>query len=89
MAIFAFLMAAIGPLVKQALVAIGVGVVSYAAVSSLISAAQAHVVTNWSAMSGATVQLVALMGFADALAITLGAITARGALMAVQHFGKV
>jgi hypothetical protein len=89
MPIFAFVMSAIGPWVKQALVAIGVGVVSYAAVSTLIEAAKTQVVSNWSAMGGPVAEILGLFGFGTSISIVLGGVAARGALMAVSHFGKV
>jgi hypothetical protein len=87
--LFAWLMAAVAPLVKQGLVSLGIGWIAYSGISLILDQAKAAVIANWSAMSGATAQLLGHFGFGTALGIILGALAARAAMAAGSHMGKV
>ena len=84
-----WLMALIVPLGKKLLVGLGVGVVSYAGYSALISQAKSAVIDQWGNLGAGTVAILSLGGVGQALGIILGALTARAALMAVDRFGRV
>lgn len=84
-----WLLALVGPLVKKVLLALGVGVVSYAGLHLLGSQINAAVLGAWGGVGGSILQILSLAGIPEAIGITLGAINARIALIAVNKFGKV
>lgn len=88
-ALGAFLSASIVPLVKKVLIALGVGIISYAALNGVYAQVQSAVTSSWGQLGTVTLQLLSLAGFPDALGITLGALSARVALVAVERFGRV
>lgn len=87
--IAAFLATAVGPLVKRALVAIGIGTVTYAGLDVAFGAARDLVVSNYGQMSGDVANLVSLAGVGQAIGIILGAMAARVALTALSTLGRV
>lgn len=84
-----WLLALVGPLVKKVLVALGVGVISYAGLAMIGAQVQNAVLSSWGGLGGSALQIVSLAGLPEAIGITLGALNARIALIAVQRFGKV
>ncbi|MDD2943636.1 MAG: DUF2523 domain-containing protein [bacterium] len=87
--IAAFLATSIGPLVKRALVAIGVGTVTYAGLDVAFAAARDLIVSNYGQMSGSVADLVSLAGVGQAIGIVLGALAARVGLVALTSLGRV
>ncbi len=87
--IIAWLLAAAGPLVKKALIALGIGWISTLGVEAALTVAKNAVLANWGAISGVTAQVLGLFGFGEALGILLGALAARGSLVAYSHLGKL
>ncbi|MBI1887206.1 MAG: DUF2523 domain-containing protein [Nitrosomonadales bacterium] len=85
----AFLVSAVGPLVKKALIAIGLGIVTYAGLQAAFDAAQAQIIANYGAMAGASLQLADLAGVGQTIGILLGALTARVGMVAASHIGRV
>lgn len=85
----AFLGSAVGPLLKKALIAIGLGTVTYAGLQAAFDAAQAQIIANYGAMAGASLQLADLAGVGQTIGILLGALTARVGMVAVSHIGRV
>lgn len=84
-----WLLALVGPLVKKVLLALGVGIVSYAGLHLLGSQINAAVLGAWGGVGGSILQILSLAGIPESIGITLGAINARIALIAVNKFGKV
>ncbi len=78
-----FLMSLVGPVVKRILVSLGVGLVSYAAISTAVNALLGSAKSAWGGMSGDVLSLVELSGANTAISIIAGAIVAKVALMAV------
>lgn len=90
MALFgAFLGAIAGPVAKRALLAVGVGVVSYAAVSTVVGQALASARDAWGMLAGDVLALIQLAGINTAASIMAGAITARVALQFTSHLGLI
>lgn len=89
MPLAAWLLALAGPLVKKVLVALGVGVISYAGLAMIGSQVQSAVLSSWGGVGGSALQIMSLAGIPESIGITLGALNARIALIAVQRFGKV
>lgn len=85
----AFLSASIGNLTKKALVALGLGTITYTGLQQAFDAAQSQVISNYGAMSGGTLAIVDLAGGGQVIGILLGAVSARIGMMALSHIGKV
>lgn len=66
-----------GPLAKKALTALGMGVVSYAAINAALSAVTSAVTASYGAITGDLASILNLAGFGQALGIILGAMAAR------------
>lgn len=85
----AFLATSIGDLTKRALLAIGLGTVTYAGLDTAIEAAKTQVLASYGALPVATMQLADLAGVGQTIGIVLGAIVARAGIAAVSHIGRV
>jgi hypothetical protein len=85
----AFLLAMVGPLVRRALVSLGVGVLSYAAVSVALNAALASAKAAWAGLTGDTLALIQMAGVSTAASILAGALVARVALQFTKKLGYV
>jgi hypothetical protein len=77
------------PLAKKLLAGLGIGLVSYAALSLVFAQVQTAVISAYGAMGQATLQILALGGVTQAVGIILGAFTARLTFIAVGKFGRV
>lgn len=84
-----FLLALAGPLVKRALVAIGVGFISYAAVMTAFTAVQNAFLAQIGSAGAEIMWVVDRTGTSAAVGILLGAMAARLSLHAVTRFGKL
>ncbi|NSL54915.1 DUF2523 domain-containing protein [Uliginosibacterium aquaticum] len=71
-------------LVKRALIAVGIGAVSYAALSSLSDAVTGYVVGYYGQLPANIAQLLGLGGIPQAIGIVLSAFVARAAMMAAS-----
>lgn len=83
------LAAAAGPIAKHVLAALGIGLISFAALTALVDAVISHVQSNYSNIPASVAQLLDLAGFGTALGIILGGIAARAAFGAISRFGKL
>lgn len=85
----AFLMALVGPLARQLLVSLGIGLITFvgldAALSSALSAAKSSLV----GLPSAVTALLAIAGFFTAFSIIAGGMVARISLMTLKRFGRV
>ena len=77
------------PLVKKVLVALGIGALTYAGLSTIGSQVQAAVVSSWGAMGSTTLAILSIAGVTQSVGIILSALSARIALIAVGRIGKV
>lgn len=89
MPLAAWVLALVGPIVKKVFLALGVGVVTYASLNLLGTQITNAVLGAWGGVSGSILQIVSLAGLPDCIGITLGAINARIALIAVSKFGRI
>lgn len=85
----AFLATSIGSLVKKALVALGLGTITYAGLQAAFNSAQAQVISHYGQMPGNALELANLAGVAQTIGIILGAISARVGMIALSKIGKV
>jgi len=84
-----WLLAGAIPLVKKALIGIGIGVITYEGVTQALNYARDQVVASWGLLPGNVAQVLALFGFNEFFGIVLGAIAARAAFTAVARFGRI
>lgn len=87
--LWAFLAAAVGPLAKRLLAAIGFGLITYAALTALVASVVSAAQSAWGGVAGAALQLSSLGGIPEVLGIITGALVARVAYNAVGHLGKL
>lgn len=88
-----FLMAIAGPVAKKVMVALGVGILSYAAVSAALTAALSAAKSAWGAFGGGAfseaLSLVQMAGVPTAASIFAGALIANVALEFGKRLGKL
>lgn len=82
-----FLLGLVTPLARKALVALGLGVVSYAGLTIVANQVRDAVIANYGAISGSVLDLLNLLGAGQALGIILGGIVARAAFAAISRIG--
>lgn len=85
----AFLSTSIGALVRKAMVAIGLGTITYAGLQAAFNSVQANVIANYGQLNGASLQIADLAGVGQAIGIILGALAARVGIAVISKFGKV
>lgn len=80
---------AAGPIAKYVLQSLGIGFITFAALTTLVNALTAHVQTAYGAMPASVAQIADLLGVGTAIGIILGAIAARAAYAALARLGKI
>jgi Protein of unknown function (DUF2523) len=78
--LFAFLSAAIGPLVIRALLAVGFTSVTFAGVLAVVNQLVSSAQTSWSSLPLGVLQIASLCGVPEALGIVTAAFVARATL---------
>jgi hypothetical protein len=78
-----------GPIAKKALAALGMGVLSYAAVQAAFAGVQAALLASYGQISADIVGPLNMAGFGQAIGIVLGAMSARFSLLAVKKIGMM
>ncbi|KAF1003057.1 MAG: hypothetical protein E5299_02544 [Burkholderia gladioli] len=84
-----FLAAVAGPIVKRALVALGFGVVSYAAITAALNAVLSQAKAAWAGLAGEALALLQLAGVNTAASILAGALVARVARQSLKKLELV
>ena len=85
--LWAFLIAAVWPLARKVLVMLGIGIITYAGLTTLLNSLINAAVQNWGQLTGAALQLSSLGGIPQMLGIIAGAMVARVTFMAVGRLG--
>lgn len=85
-AIGTWLLSLAGPVIKRFLSALGIGIVSYAALSTALNQALGAAKAAMGGLSGDALGLVQLAGVPDAMSIIAGALIARVSLMVLKRF---
>lgn len=86
--IFTWLMAAVTPLVRRVLIALGIGLVTYTGLDMVLTNVQASVIASIGGMTGASAQVAAILGFQQSVGIILGALATRLALTQLTKWGR-
>lgn len=81
--------AGVGPWVKKAVGALGMGVISYVGFDAIKGQIASAVGGMWGGMAADVYAVVALGGFVDAVGIWLGAITAAVSLLTFKQLGML
>lgn len=84
-----WLLGLVGPLSKKVLVMLGIGTVTYAALTPLVNNIISQAQSSYGTVGGTTAQLLALGGIPEVLGIICGAFVARVSFIALQRIGKV
>ncbi|WP_040011135.1 DUF2523 family protein [Cupriavidus sp. HMR-1] len=84
-----FLMGLIGPLVRQALVAIGIGLITYAGLDAAVSSALSAAKSSLGGMPAVALALCARGGMFTAFSVIAGGITAGVSMIVVKRLGRV
>lgn len=79
-----FLISIVGSLATRVLLALGIGVVSYAAISTVINGMITQMQGYYNSMPAITLQLAGLGGAGDFFAMVGAAFTARVSIMAIK-----
>lgn len=77
------------PMIKRALVSLGFGIVSFAAVSAALNAALDAAKAAWSGLGGEALALLQMAGVNTAASILAGALVARVSLMLLKKIDLV
>jgi hypothetical protein len=84
-----FLLAITGSLAARVVTSLGIGIFSYAAITTLVNTVIAQVTTNYNSMSSVVLQIVNLAGFGSALGILFSAMVVRASLTAIKKMRPV
>lgn len=87
--LFAWLIAAIGPLATKVLTALGIGWISYEGMSLIADQVRDIVVGLWGGLPSYVLDILALGGISQSVGITLSALSARAGLAALSRLGKL
>lgn len=86
MPIAAWLMSIAGPIITRVLIQLGVGIVSYAAVSTAVATLINQAKSSYLGMPADVLSILAMSGANDAMGIIVAAISARLALQVTKRF---
>jgi len=81
-----FLIGIAGSLAARVLLSLGIGIVSYAALTTLVGSLISQMQTQYNALPTTTLQLAGLGGIGDFLAIITAAFLTRVSLMVLKRF---
>lgn len=84
-----FLLGITGSLAARALTSLGIGIFSYAAISTLMGTVISNVTSSYNSMSSVVLQIVNLAGFGQALGVIFAALTVRASLSAIKKMRPV
>lgn len=84
-----FLSAAAGPIAKRVLASLGMGFISFAALTTAVNAVVDAARASYGSMSGSMLQISDLLGIGTAIGIILGGIVARASFAAASRLGKL
>lgn len=82
-----FLMAITGSLAARVLTSLGIGFLSYAALSTLASTVVNNITSNYNALGGVVLPLLNLAGGGQVMGIMCAALVTRASLLAVKKIG--
>lgn len=87
--IAAFLLAITGSVTARVLTSLGIGFISYTALTALASTVASNVTSAYTSAGSNVLSILNLMSVGEALGIILGAMSARAAMSAIKRLGVV
>lgn len=81
-----FLASIAGPLAKKVMVSLGIGVVSYAALTAALAAVLSSAKSAWGGLGGDVLALIEMAGVGVAASIFAGALMARVSMQVLKRF---
>ncbi len=85
----AFLVSITASVAARVMTSLGIGIFSYAALSTLASSVVSSVMSNYAGLSATTLAIVNLAGGGQALAIMTAGLVTRASLMAVKSMRPI
>ncbi len=79
----------IGIIARKALGGLGIGVISYTAVTAAFSTAVTYTQSHYNNIAADALQLIGLAGIGEAIGIIVGAITARLTITSMSKLGVI
>lgn len=79
----------VGPLAKKVLLMLGIGTLTYAALTPLINSIISNAQSMFGQIGGTTAQLIGLAGIPQVFGIIAGALVARVSFISLNKLGKV
>ncbi|WP_244191259.1 DUF2523 family protein [Ralstonia insidiosa] len=89
MPLAAFLMALVGPLARQILVSLGIGLITFVGLDAAVSAGLSAAKGALGGMTGGMVAIAARAGMFTAMSIIAGGMVARISLITVKKMGRL
>ena len=80
------LIALVAPIAKRVLVALGIGIVTYAGYTVVLDAFMQQISSNLGQMPTAALQLITMFGFPDAAGVILGAFATKLSIQTFKRF---
>lgn len=77
------------PMVRKVLGMLGIGWISYEAITALLNNVITAAQSSWGQVSGAMLQLCSLGGVPQVMGIIAGALVARGSFLVLSKLGKL
>lgn len=87
--LFVWLMAAVGPIVKKVLASLGVGWVTFTALSAFSNLLRDYLVSAWGSFPADLMALASMSGFGTALGIISGAFAYKASISAISYLGRI
>ena len=84
-----FLEAAIAPLARRVLAALGLGIISYAVVTTILAAVILAAKAHYNSIPAMALSIAGLGGVGEGLGIVVGAVVFRAALTHMSKIGKL
>lgn len=81
----AFLLSITGSIAARVMTSLGIGIFSYAAIDTLITAVNNQILTNFNSMGVFALAIVNLAGGSQVIAIITAAFVTKGSLMAIKQ----
>ena len=74
---------------SRVLASLGMGFISYAAISTAVNSMVSSFASNWASVGGEGLQLISLAGIPTGIGILIGCIIARVSLTSLPKLGKI
>jgi len=84
-----FLLSITGSIAARVLTSLGIGIFSYAAISSVLNIVIANITSQYQSMNSVVLNILNLAGVGQALGIIIAAMTVRASLLAIKKLRPI